>query len=208
MVIIINYILLLFSSIDTLFIILAHSLKKIKLNIFNISIISLISSLTLFLSMLISKFILKYISLSKANIIASIILLLMGVFNVLLFLIKKKLKNLNENKKVIKFETSDIHFIINIFLEKEDADINNDLSLSFKETIILSIILSLDSVSTGIALGLYGVNIFLMFFVSFILQLFFSILGIFLAKYIKKEKDYSLISGLLFIIIAILKIFI
>lgn len=208
MVIIINYILLIFSSIDTLFIILAHSLKKIKFTFFNIFIISLVSSLTMFLSTLFSSLILKYVSFNIANIIASIILLFMGTFNISLYLIKKKLKKLDENKKVIKFETSNIHFMINIFLEKEDADINNDLILSFKETIILSTILSLDGVSTGLVLGLYGVNIFLTFFISFTMQLVFSFLGIFLAKYIKKEKDYSLLSGLFFIIIAILKFFI
>lgn len=206
MVIIINYILLLFSSIDTLFMVLGHSLKKIKFSIFNIFIISLISSLILFLSIFFSSLILKYLSIKLANLLASLLLISMGVLNIFLYIIKKRLKKLKDNKKTIKFATSDIHFMINIFLEKEDADINDDLILSIKETIMLALILSIDSVSTGIALGLYNINPFLAFVISFLLQVIFSFLGIILSKFVKKEKDYSLLSGIIFIVIAILKI--
>lgn len=158
------------------------------------------------ISMCLSSIISKFLLVDIANIIASILLLIIGIFNILVSFFKKRLKRIEENCKVIEFKTSNIHFFINIFLEKDNADINKDLILSFKETIALSLALSLDGISTGLAIGLYGIDLINSFLFILILQILFSYLAIFLSKFFKKERDYSFFSGVSLIIIALFKL--
>lgn len=133
-------------------------------------------------------------------------MLIIGIFNILVSFFKKRLKKNDGNNKVIEFKTSNIHFFINVFLEKENVDINKDLILSFKETIVLALALSLDGISTGLAIGLYGINLINSFLFILILQILFSYLAIFLSKFLKKERDYSFFSGITLIIIALFKL--
>ena len=204
--IIINYVLLFVSTIDTIFIILGHSLKRIKFSFINILVISLISSITLSVSMALSSFLSRFIPNEISNWLVSILLFFIGFFNVFMSIFKKHLRKIENNGSVIKFKASDMRFIIKIYLDNEDADINDDLVLSIKETIMLSLVLSIDGISTGMVIGLMGLNFLIAFVYSFIAQIIFSYLGIALSKVFKNEKDYTLISGIILIVLALLKI--
>lgn len=202
---IINYVLLFVSTLDTIFIILGHSLKKIKFSFLNIFTISLVSSVMLLLSLLLSTYVSGFVSKKICDVISSILLLVIGFFNIFVYLLKCYLKKRKNSKSIIEFKASDVHFMINIFLENDDADINNDLVLSFKEALLLSIVLSIDGISTGVIIGLMGINVFIAFFISFIAQIIFSYLGIALSKVVNKERDCTLINGIILIVLAILK---
>lgn len=202
---IINYVLLFVSTLDTIFIILGHSLKKIKFSFLNIFTISLVSSVMLLLSLLLSTYVSGFVSKKICDVISSILLLVIGFFNIFVYLLKCYLKKRKNSKSIIEFKASDVHFMINIFLENDDADINNDLVLSFKEALLLSIVLSIDGISTGVIIGLMGINVFIAFFISFIVQIIFSYFGIALSKVVNKERDCTLINGIILIVLAILK---
>ncbi len=116
--------------------------------------------------------------LKNCDVISSILLLVIGFFNIFVYLLKCYLKKRKNSKSIIEFKASDVHFMINIFLENDDADINNDLVLSFKEALLLSIVLSIDGISTGVIIGLMGINVFIAFFYFFYSTNYFSYLGI------------------------------
>lgn len=87
------------------------------------------------------------------------------------------------------------------------ADFDHSKDLSIKESIILGTTLSLDSIGSGIGIGLVpkGAIIFLIF--SFLSTLLLIQLGYFLGiKMIKKSPNISWISGLMLMVLACLRL--
>ena len=98
---IINYVLLFVSTLDTIFIILGHSLKKIKFSFLNIFTISLVSSVMLLLSLLLSTYVSGVVSKKICDVISSILLLVIGFFNIFVYLLKCYLKKRKNSKSII-----------------------------------------------------------------------------------------------------------
>ena len=100
----------------------------------------------------------------------------------------------------------------NIFNNPISSDFNHSKTIEPKEALFLAIALSLDSFGIGIGGSIGSINlIFFPIFVS-IFQLFFLCSGIWLGKNINNlyrlpENIWSIISGILLIIIGIFKIF-
>ncbi|MBQ7140492.1 MAG: manganese efflux pump, partial [Bacilli bacterium] len=109
--------------------------------------------------------------------------------------IKKLLKNYN-NK------------LINIYLDETKADFNDSKNLNYVEAFNLSLILSFDSLLGGLSIGISYNYILYIIILSFIINLSFLKLGLYIGKKITLINiNTSYISGLILIIISFFKIF-
>ncbi len=201
-------------SIDALGIGVSYSLRGIQLPIGAKIIIAMLSVLFTFIAVLLGKSIVYIFSPFIAKLIGIAILFFMGVW-VILQGIKK------DDKKETKILTDDT--IINIIIKSLGITIKvirNPLSCDFDksskidpfEAIYMGIALSIDSVGVGIGSAIAGVNSLIVPFAVGFFQLLFLYLGDFVGKKLLMfekidSRIWVVISGLLLIIIAIVRCF-
>ncbi len=191
------------SNLDTFAVCLTYGMKKVKLNMLSSLLISFVTSLGTLLSMVLGKVITRFIYPKVVTSIGGILLIILGVSMVTIFIKKFRtiyFNNLNRHKKVTYSE---------ILSSPEKADIDNSGDLDLKECLNLSIALSLNNLSLGVAASIAGISILLNTLFTFIVTLICIVLGFYIGKrYISNLSGaYSdLISGLLLIFIGIFQI--
>ena len=188
------FILLVIFSLDTLFVSISYSIKNIKISLKSTLLISLICLFSLLISLFITNNFKHILNQDIGKIISSIILLILGLYNLFQNKIKKNLKSKNK--------------IIEIYLDETKADLDNSKNISYKEALLLSTILSLDSLLGGVSIGFMKYNLFYIIILSFILNVLFILCGIFIGKNLRNVYNFntSYISGAILLLIAILKI--
>ena len=188
-----SFILAISSSIDSLGIGITYGIKNMKISFFSKFILFIISISITYLALFLGNLLSDMLSDFFTTIIGSGILIFMGFY-----IIYEALKIKRNN--------------FNIFNNPISSDFNHSKTIEPKEALFLAIALSLDSFGIGIGGSIGSINlIFFPIFVS-ILQLFFLCSGIWLGKNINNlyrlpENIWSIISGILLIIIGIFKIF-
>lgn len=194
-------------SIDSFVAFLGYGTSKINISFksffFNIFTSILILAIGILLGACFSSIkedVAKYISFSM--------LLLVGLIKFFSALLKIWLAKRAKKDKPIKIKIFDFELFLNIALDPTKADLNNDKILSLGESVIIAIILSLDSLGVGFGIGLNSVYKFLIIPFAFIICLILSILGYFLGKKLAKmiKINLSWLSGLTLIILAIIKL--
>lgn len=194
-------------SVDSFVAFLGYGTSKINISFksffFNILISTLILAIGILLGVCFSSIkeeVAKYISFSM--------LLLVGLIKFFSALLKLWLTRRAKKDKPIKIKIFDFELFCNIALDATKADLNNDKILSIGESIIIAIILSLDSLGVGFGIGLNSSCKFLILPFSFLICLILSILGYFLGKKIAKSTKINLswLSGLTLIVLAIIKL--
>ena len=188
------FILLVIFSLDTLFVSISYSIKNIKISLKSTLLISLICLFFLLISLFITNNFKHILNQDIGKIISSIILLILGLYNLFQNKIKKNLKSKNK--------------IIEIYLDETKADLDNSKNISYKEALLLSTILSLDSLLGGVSIGFMKYNLFYIIILSFILNVLFILCGILIGKNLRNVYNFntSYISGAILLLIAILKI--
>ena len=188
-----SFILAISSSIDSLGIGITYGIKNMKISFFSKFILFIISISITYLALFLGNLLSDMLSDFFTTIIGSGILIFMGSY-----IIYEALKIKRNN--------------FNIFNNPISSDFNHSKTIEPKEALFLAIALSLDSFGIGIGGSIGSINlIFFQIFVS-IFQLFFLCSGIWLGKNINNlyrlpENIWSIISGILLIIIGIFKIF-
>lgn len=199
------FLLSLSANLDTLAVCISYGMKKVKLSIVASLLISLITSFGTFLSMILGKFITNFISPKIVATLGGILLLILGLKIVIDFIKKYKKFKIRRLSREKKIRYSDI------LDNPVKADTDNSGDIDLKECITLSIALTLNNVSVGVAASIAGISIFLNTLFTFILTLFNIGLGFYIGiKYSSKfVGEYSdLISGILIIALGIYQILI
>lgn len=192
------------ANLDTFAVCISYGMKKVKLSFIGALLISLITSLGTFLSMYLGKIITNFISPKIVTIIGGILLLILGLKIVIDFLKKYRkshVEDLLRHKKVSYGEILDNPI-------KADADNSGDIDI--KECITLSIALTLNNLSVGIAASIAGISILLNTLFTFILTWINIGIGFYVGRrYASKlvGKYSDLVSGILIIILGIYQIF-
>lgn len=199
------FLLSLSANLDTLAVCISYGMKKVKLSIIASLLISLITSLGTFLSMYFGCIITNFISPKIVTAIGGSLLLFLGIKMIVDFIKKYKKKydsNFVRGKKVTYSD---------ILIDPEKADIDNSGDIDLKECVTLSIALTLNNISLGIAASIAGISILLNTIFTFTLTLINIGLGFYIGnKYASTLiGEYSdLLSGLLLISIGIYQILI
>lgn len=159
------------SSCDNAIVGLSYGAKKVRLNFINNIVISFISGMGTFLSMLFGKMIFRLIPLLYTNILGSIILLLFGIYLLVNFL-RKGFDGNKANDNISEFERYE-----NALTHPEIIDSNNSKTIDFKETIILGLVLCLNNIGLGIGASITGLNIYMTSITSLLFSMLFIPLG-------------------------------
>lgn len=179
------------SNLDTLSVCTSYSMKKIKLPISSMAVISFISSLGTYLSMKFGTLIIEYANVNFINVVGSVSLILIGLYFIYSCLIKK------DYAKTVLFEDPTI------------ADADNSGIIDFKEAMILATILTINNVGVGIAMAIVGVNAMITTIFTFIITFISIFLGFYIGKKVTSKKFGKLAevcSGLLILLIGVVKL--
>ena len=183
-------------SFDTFIAALTYEGNKIEIPFFSNLIISGICSFSLIISLSLGGFLGSLLPEKWLKYTSFIILFILGVFKIFGDGIRKHMKKRNYK----------IHFfnnILNIYCDYKSADCDESKHLSKLEAVLLSIALSFDNLTSGIAFRISYVY----FIPIFLLNFFVNVLSILSAKVFSNIKyNFSIIGGLIFIIIAFLKL--
>lgn len=154
------------------------------------------------LARLISQEVAKYIGCGMLCILG--IYIIFGSFNG-----NKKPKK----KKSITFALKPLGITISIIREPSLCDIDKSNTIDSKEACYIGTALSIDSVGAGVSIGVSGIGAISAAGLCGIFQLIFLCMGLFLGKRLRRiekipQKFFTRISGLVIILVAIIKLFI
>lgn len=201
-----NLLLVLALSLDAFVASIAYGTNKIKIPRLSIIIINILCSLSLGFSLILGSQVRKLLPGNLASYISFIILFLLGIYYLFESIIKSYLKSKIGEK--LKIKLFGIWLIIDIYIDGTKADLNLSKKLDSKEAIYLAIALSLDSLAVGFGSSLVGVKILNIMGLSLVIGIFAICFGVRLGKKLVEKMDINLswLSGILLIILAILKL--
>jgi len=191
------------ANLDTFAVAISYGIKKIKLSLFSILLITFITTTGTFISMYFGLAFTKIISVDIAAIIGSVMLIGIGLYMILDYYKKSKSKNETLAKDKLTYSQ--------IIDNPIKADKNNSGDLDFKETITLSLALTINNLGIGVAASIAGINIYLNTICTLIITLLSIILGSsignsYLSKFFGKYS--GLVSGLIIVALGIYECFV
>ena len=204
------HILLLVSAlcVDTFVASAAYGTDRIFLSQKQIAAINGICSLCLGISLLFGTLIDSWIPETFTKEICFFSLLLLGLLKLADSAIRRYLKHHKNICQDFHFTFSQLRFIIHIYGDPVNADMDQSHDLSWKELVFFSLALSIDSLITGTMAAFLKISIPLTVGVCFLMGELFTYLGLLLGQKISSRcpKDLSWVSGLLFILLAVIRI--
>lgn len=191
-------------STDALIASLAYGSNKIRIPFLSALIIALICTGVLGVSLLIGALLRPYLPIMLLKVVSFLILFLLGVTRLMDNIIKSLINKNSRLSREIKFTLFDLKFILNIYADPKEADIDRSKTLSPKEAFSLAIALSIDSLTAGIGAALGNVNILSVISVSLLFSLLAVKSGEFIGCKICKKLPFQLswLSGILLICLA------
>lgn len=179
----------------------AYGIKKIKINLITIFTVSFISTFITYLSMVFGSIIIKFIPSNLANLIGSITIISLG-----LYFSVASINQLMNPKLKKEIALKDLNTMI-AFAKQSDRNCSGDIC--FKESIYISLALSINNIAAGIAAYMAGIIVYLALICIFTFSVLNLTGGYLLGnKYLGKflGKYAPLLAGLLLIIFGILEI--
>lgn len=190
-------------SLDSFFVALAYGNKVIRIPWLCSIVIASIETCILVLSILFSNILQVYIPLYISNLLGGVLFLVIGCMTIGKQVIKSVLRKYRD--KTVKLAYRGIMLAIDVYVDETKADFDDSKYLSIKESIVLSLTLSLDSCISGIAFGLYQVSISRVICLQFMISFLMLILGFTIGLKIKMKHHDSLswISGCIFLMLGL-----
>ena len=136
-------------------------------------------------------------------------LMLIGISGLFQGMFKSYLRNKKKSAiQNLNFKIGSIKFVFDVYLEETLADLDKSKVLSAGEAVYLAIALSIDSMATGLGSSLFTINYVQIIILSIVIGFLAVILGYKIGQRFSKvtNKDISWISGVLLIILALLRI--
>jgi len=189
-----------------------YGTSKVKIPFKSVIIINLVCSILLSAGLLFGSAFGNLLTENAAGWIAFIILFTLGIFKIFDSTVKKIIRKHNGVDKEVKFSLFNMQFLLKVYADPVEADIDDSKELTPKEATPLAIALGLDglSVGFGIGIGITLINAFIIISLSLFTGIVLVIFGCFLGNKIAKKMslDLSWLSGVILIIIAIVGLFI
>lgn len=195
-------------SLDAFAASIAYGLNDIKIPIRSILIIDFVCAFFLSLSMLIGSMFRVLIPERFLIIVSFLILLSLGIYYLFEGIVKANLEKALKSNKKIKVNVFNLDLIVEIYVDQTKADINYSKDLSSKEALYLGTALSLDSIAVGFGSGIVDINYLQVIIFSLIFGIVAIWGGLFMGRKValNTKIDISWLSGIILIILAILKI--
>lgn len=202
-------------SLDSLGVGITYGLRKIKIPLLSIVIISFASAMMILISMQLGVWISLVLSPLIAKWIGSFILIIIGVWAIIQVILSNKSNN-NYSKekkqipKVISIEIKKLGLVIQILKTPIKADIDQSGTISPIEAIVLGVALSLDAFGAGLGAALLGFKPILTAATIAIMSGTFISIGMYLGfifSRIQWFQKLTIIPGIILILIGLIKFF-
>lgn len=213
-----SYLLLAFSvSIDSLGIGITYGIKQTSITNVSKFILCIISFITVILSIWVGNAIKNIFSAEIASLIGSLILVCMGIFMLWQALGNKKDEaeniTIEKEEKIYSFFIKFLGITIQIIKNPISSDFDKSKRIDSLEAFYLGIAMSLDAFCVGIGGSIIGFSSIIFPILVSIFQLIFLSFGSLIGKTISNNihmpnNIWNIISGLLLIVIAVIKIII
>lgn len=196
-------------SLDAFVASFAYGSKKIRIPFKSAQVINLICSSITGLSLLAGTILRQHIPGWLTVTVSFAILFVLGVVKLLDSITKSIIRKYNNLSKEIKFSLFNFKFILNLYANPEDADIDGSKTLSPAEAASLAVALSIDGITVGLAAAIGNVNGPAVFISSLVTGMLAVLLGGFAGKHVagKASFDLSWLSGAILITLAFSKLF-
>ncbi len=186
---------------------MAYGVKKIKIPVFSLLVISLASALAVSFSMLCGKGLAMGLSPQLASRMGAVIIMALGAYFILQAGGEKISKIETEiEQPIMTLSIKPLGIIVQILKEPARADFDRSGTISGRESFFLGLALALDAIGAGIGVAMTGLNIFYTVLAVGVLKFILVNLGLFIGGFFDQGWVKSLsavISGLIFIIIGI-----
>ncbi len=211
-----NQVLLLFESItlvialslDAFVASFAYGTNKIKVPALSAVVIDAICTLTLAISLFFGTMLRPFIPQYLTKVMCFGILFILGLMKLCENRIKAMINKGKSMRKKVSFSLMHINFILNVYTDPKEADVDASKTLSPTEAASLSLALSLDGLAIGFGTAFGDINYTQIIIFSLIANMLAVALGCFIGNHVAKKipMDLSWLSGALLIVLAISKI--
>jgi len=185
-----------------------YGASKVKIPFKSVMIINLVCSALLAVGLFFGTTIGVFLPEVVAEWAAFAILFSLGIFKIFDSTIKNLIRKRNGVDKEVNFSLFNLKFLLKVYANPEDADVDGSKVLSPKEATPLAVALGLDGLSVGFGVGIgaaAATSAFLIVGLSLISDIIAVVLGCFLGNKIAKRisLDLSWLSGVILIGIAV-----
>lgn len=177
-------------SVDALGIGLSYRLRNIKIIPMSKLVICMVSTIVMWVSVVIGDILLKYIPIGMSKAIGCLMLFILGLWII-------------------------VHGLLNIGDPSDnplDCDVDNSEHLDLTESIYLAIALSIDSFVAGISAAISGLNIIIIPIATGLFQLLFLCIGEFVGKILSNKfrckldyKIFTFLSGFILMALSVIR---
>ena len=194
-------------SMDAFIASLAYGSSKIKIPILSLIEITFVCTSILGISIVFGSLLKPLIPALILKLLSFSILLLLGIAKLVDNLIKSIIDK-HTIEKEIKFRLRNLNFILNIYANPKEADIDNSKIISTKEAFSLSIALSIDNLAAGVGAALGNINMLAVIIFSIIISMISIKSGEYIGNKISNKMPFNLswLSGVLLIGIAFFRL--
>ncbi len=196
-------------STDALIASFAYGSNKIKIPMISVQVISFLCTIVLGISLLLGTFLKSFIPGGVLHLVSFGILFILGVIKLLDNLIKSAIEKHTTINKQIEFSLLNLNFILNIYANPKEADVDNSKTLSPREALSIAIALSIDSLVAGVGAALANISILAVIISSLVLSTLAVKLGEQLGHKLCEKMPFGLswLSGAILISLAFLRLF-
>lgn len=195
-------------SIDALAAAFAYGNRKMKIPLPFAIIVGAVCSSFLAISLSLGKLLKPLMSLEFSKYLSFTILMFLGLIKLFEFAIKSMIRRKRVVHSSIGFSFASLHFILNIYADPIEADLDYSNSLSIGEAIALAIALSLDGLAAGFGFSVSSGSVLPVIVISFVFGIVAIKVGELFGHHLAKRSplDLSCISGVILIILALIKL--
>ncbi len=195
-------------SVDAFVASLAYGAHKIKIPFSSVMIINVICSGILAGSLLVGTVVRPYIPAHLTSWICFSLLFVLGLVKLFDSSIKRAIQKSKGQQKEIEFSAFDLNFILKIYADPEKADRDQSRTLNPMEAVSLAVAVSLDGLAVGFGAGLASINLAAVLLFSLVAGIAAVLLGGAIGRKVVEQfrLDLSWISGVLLILLAIMKL--
>jgi len=192
-------------GVDALVCSFSYGVSKIRIPFKSLLVINLITLLLLAFGVMIARFLGEFLPPTFVYVLSFLILFTLGLSKIFEGAIKGMIKR-HEGRRNFNFSIFNLGFVLQVYAQYELADSDDSKVLSVKEAIPLAFAVGFDGLSVGLSIGLIQMNIPLLLGMSFVVGVVYVALGEYLGRKLARKTgvDFSIVSGLILILIAIL----
>lgn len=191
-------------SIDTFMVSLSCGADCIKFPIKSAICVGLIGALMVAISIYFSEVVYQFIPSKVCSSVSCAVLCAMGGMNIIKWLIQKH-KDYRVSTREMLHNDDENKSVLDVFVCGSCADCDNSKEISIKEAIVVSFLMSLDSITGGIASG-NDLNLITVSVSVLLVQSISVWIGSLIGRKFSKIPDISFIGGILLIVLGIFKV--